>query len=301
MKTKLLGVILCLFVFQNIMAQQTNLKPANPADVASVEAIMKAVYDVISGDAGQMRDWDRFRTLFHKDARLIPTGLNAKTNLFEAHALTPEDYIKRVEPIFAKAGFYEKEIARQTEIYGNIVQAFSTYEARRKNDDEKPFLRGINSFQLLFDKERWWVVSIFWQAETPDNPIPPKYERNQVEYLSSETLKGYPFSESVRVGKMLYLSGQIGVDASGKLVEGGISAETRQIFENIKTALKRHGASMDNVVKCTVMMAEMKEWAEMNKIYVTYFKNDLPARSSFGANGLALNARVEIECLATVK
>ncbi|MEK7724355.1 MAG: RidA family protein, partial [Acidobacteriota bacterium] len=196
---------------------------------------------------------------------------------------------------------HEKEIARKSDTYGNIVQAFSTYEARRKKDDEKPFLRGINSFQLLFDGTRWWVMTIYWQAETPDNPIPSKYERSQVEYLSSETLKGYPFSESVRVGNLILLSGQIGTDASGKLVSGGITAETKQIFENIKVALARQGSSLDNVVKCTVMIADMKEWAEMNKVYVTYFTKNLPARSSLGVNGLALGAKVEIECLATVK
>lgn len=303
MKTKLLATILCLFAFQNIMAQQTEStpKPANPADVSSVDAIMKAVYDVISGDAGQPRDWDRFRSLFYKDARLIPTSKNAETKIFGANPITPEGYIKRVEPIFAKDGFYEKEIARKMDTYGNIVQAFSTYEARRKKDDEKPFLRGINSFQLFFDGNRWWVLTIFWQAETPDNPIPNKYERSQVEYLSSEVLKGYPFSESVRVGNLIYLSGQIGTDATGKLVSGGISAETKQALENIKTALERQGSSMDNVVKCLVMIADMKEWAEMNKVYVTYFNKNLPTRSSFGANGLALGARVEIECIATVK
>lgn len=276
-------------------------KPANPADVSSVDAIMKAVYDVISGDAGQKRDWDRFRTLFHKDARLIPTSKNQQTNVFGATALTPEDYVKRVEPVFAQQGFYEKEIARKSDSYGNIVHAFSTYEARRKKDDEKPFLRGINSFQLLFDGTRWWVMTIYWQAETPDNPIPNKYERSQIEYLSSETLKGYPFSESVRVGNLILLSGQIGTDASGKVVAGGISMETKQTLDNIKVALERQGSSLDNVVKCTVMIADMKEWAEMNKVYVTYFKNNLPARSSLGTNGLALGAKVEIECIATVK
>ncbi len=301
MMIKFLTTILCLFIFQTTMAQTTESKPANSADVASVDAIIKAVYDVISGDPGQKRDWDRFHSLFYKDARLIPTSKNPETKVFGATPLTPEGYVKRVEPIFAKDGFYEKEVARKTETFGNIVQIFSTYEARRQKDDEKPFLRGINSFQLLFDGTRWWVVTIFWQAESPDNLIPPKYERSQIEYLSSLTLKGYPFSESVRVGNMIYLSGQIGTDASGKLVTGGISAETKQIFENIKSALERHGSSLNEVFKCTVMIADMKEWPEMNKVYVTYFKEHLPTRSSLGANGLALNARVEIECIATVK
>jgi reactive intermediate/imine deaminase len=296
-------VVVIWISLQTVMAQTTEQapKPANPADVNSVDAIMKAVYDVISGDAGQKRDWDRFQSLFYKDARLIPTSKNAETNLFGANPLTPDGYIKRVEPVFAQNGFYEKEIARKTETYGNIVHAFSTYEARRKKDDEKPFLRGINSFQLLSDGKRWWILTIFWQAETPDNPIPSKYERPNTEYLASEILKGYPFSESVRVGNLLYLSGQIGTDATGKVVPGGIAAETKQTLENIKAALERQGSSLDQVVKCTVMIADIKEWPEMNKVYVTFFKKNLPARSALGANGLALNARVEIECIATVK
>ena len=138
-------------VFQTAMAQNEMTKEANPADVASLDAIMKAVYDVISGDAGAKRDWDRFRTLFHKDARMIPTGKNPKTNVVGANALTPEDYIKRAEPFFAKEGFYEREIARRVETYGNIAHVFSTYESFHKMSDKKPFMRGINSFQLLND------------------------------------------------------------------------------------------------------------------------------------------------------
>jgi 2-iminobutanoate/2-iminopropanoate deaminase len=111
-----------------------------------------------------------------------------------------------------------------------------------------------------------------------------------------------PFSPAVRVGNMLYLSGQIGTpDAtSGTLVPGGIEAETRQTLENIKDVLQRTGSSMDRVVKCTVMMADMREWDRMNVVYATYFPKNKPARSALGANGLALGARVEIECWATV-
>lgn len=171
---KLLPLLLLTILFSfNSMAQTT--KEANPADVSSVDAIMKAVYDVISGDAGKARDWDRFRTLFHKDARLIPTGKNAQTGVVGARALTPEDYIQRTEPVFAKEGFHEREKARRTETYGNIVHAFSTYEAFRSLSDKQPFIRGINSFQLLNDGKRLWIVTIYWQAETPDNPIPKKY------------------------------------------------------------------------------------------------------------------------------
>jgi 2-iminobutanoate/2-iminopropanoate deaminase len=122
-----------------------------------------------------------------------------------------------------------------------------------------------------------------------------------IEYYTSDNMKGLPFSAAVRVGKMLYLSGQIGLDATGKLAPGGIAGETRQAMENIKATLEQYGSSLDRVVKATVMLADMSEWAEMNKIYVTYFGRQFPARSALGANGLALGARVEIECLAVVQ
>lgn len=109
-----------------------------------------------------------------------------------------------------------------------------------------------------------------------------------------------PFSEAVRVGDLLYLSGAIGIDATGTLVEGGIEAETRQAMDNIRTVLERHGSSLDRVVKCTAMLANMGEWAAMNRVYVDFFPRHLPARSAFGASGLALGSRVEIECIATV-
>ncbi len=161
------------------MAQAPEIKEANPADVASLDAIMKAVYDVISGDAGKARDWDRFRTLFHKDARMIPSGKNPQTGTFGARSLTAEDYIKRVEPVFAKEGFFEREVARRVELYGNIAHVLSTYESFHSLTDKKPFMRGINSFQLMNDGKRWWVITIFWQAETPDNPIPKKYLKSK--------------------------------------------------------------------------------------------------------------------------
>jgi len=181
MKLLTIAVLVCASAI-SIMAQTPTapvaappVKEANPADVGSLDAIMKAVYDAISGDAGQKRDWDRFRTLFHKDAKLIPTGKNAQTGLVGARFLTPEDYVQRAGPNLEKDGFHERELARKVDQFGNIAQVFSTYHAFRKKDDKEPFLRGINSFQLMNDGKRWWVISIYWQAETPDNPIPAKY------------------------------------------------------------------------------------------------------------------------------
>jgi 2-iminobutanoate/2-iminopropanoate deaminase len=107
-----------------------------------------------------------------------------------------------------------------------------------------------------------------------------------------------PFSEAVRVGDMLYLSGQLGTDSTGKLVPGGIGPETRQALTNIAAVLARHGSSMDRVVKCTVMLADMREWGAMNEVYVKLFPQHRPARSAFGTTGLALGARLELECLA---
>jgi 2-iminobutanoate/2-iminopropanoate deaminase len=107
-----------------------------------------------------------------------------------------------------------------------------------------------------------------------------------------------PFSPAVRVGEFLYLSGTIGTNAAGKVVPGGIRAETRQALQNIKGLVERNGSSMDRVFKCTVFLADMSEWPAMNEVYVTFFPGPKPARSAFGANGLALNARVEIDCIA---
>ena len=115
---------------------------------------------------------------------------------------------------------------------------------------------------------------------------------------------GLPFSEAVRVGDTVYLSGQIGnVPGPGpvRLAPGGMAAEARQTMDNIQTSLQAHGLSMADVVKCTVMLADMKEWGAFNDVYKTYFSGNYPARSAFGSNGLAFNARVEVECLAVAR
>jgi hypothetical protein len=196
MKKSLLILSICVSIFQTAMAQKEQTMPAaaptpaipaaaastvnaDPADVSTLDGIMKAVYDSISGDAGAPRNWDRLRSLFHADARLIPAGKNAQTGVVGAHAYTPDGYIERATPAFAKQGFYEHELARKVETYGAITHVFSTYASYHSNKkDEAPFARGINSFQLMFDGKRWWVVTIYWQAETPDNLLPEKYLKN---------------------------------------------------------------------------------------------------------------------------
>ena len=109
---------------------------------------------------------------------------------------------------------------------------------------------------------------------------------------------GYPFSESARAGDLLFLAGQIGEDADGKLVPGGIQAEAEQMMLNIEAALARRGLSMEHVVKCTVFLADIDEWGAFNEVYKKHFSPPYPARSAMGASGLAVNARVEMECIA---
>ena len=119
-----------------------------------------------------------------------------------------------------------------------------------------------------------------------------------VEFFPMPGQRSLPFSEAVRVGDMLYLSGQLGTDSTGQLVPGGIGPETRQALGNIAAALTRHGSSPQRVVKCTVMLADITEWAAMNEVYVAFFGSHRPARSAFGSSGLALGARLELECTA---
>ncbi|MCA1556290.1 MAG: hypothetical protein LC747_06330 [Acidobacteria bacterium] len=150
------------------------LPAANPADVATLDAILAAVYDSISGAKGQRRNWDRFRSLFIPGARLVPTGKrqNGET---ASRVLTPEEFIASSGKFMEERGFFEHSIANHIERFSNIAHVFSVYEGRHAAIDAKPFVRGINSIQLMNDGKRWWVVTIFWQAEDAANPLPKKY------------------------------------------------------------------------------------------------------------------------------
>jgi hypothetical protein len=154
-------------------APQAAAPAARPADVDSMEHIIAAVYDVISGPAGK-RDWDRFRSLFYPGARLIPSNRNDK-GAVGARVLTPEQYMERGQAFFDKEGFFEKSVANRVENWDHIAHVWSTYESRHSKDDAKPFARGINSFQLLNDGSRWWIVTIYWEAEDAAHQLPEKY------------------------------------------------------------------------------------------------------------------------------
>jgi hypothetical protein len=185
-RAALLGLCLLLSAIASSAQNQTQTQapvapaPAAPAptakqeDVASPDAIIAAVYDVISGPAGQKRDWDRMRSLFYPGARLIRTAAKKEGGM-EAASLSVQEYVDRVSVYFEKNGFSEKEIARRTEKWANILQAFSTYESRHDAKDAAPFARGINSFQLFFDGTRWWILTIYWQQETPENSLPAEF------------------------------------------------------------------------------------------------------------------------------
>jgi len=122
-----------------------------------------------------------------------------------------------------------------------------------------------------------------------------------VTYHSSERPRPLPFSDAVRVGDLLFVSGQLGVDDNLQVVPGGIQAETRAALDHVRRIVEASGSSMDRIVKCTCMLADIREWPAMNEVYVTYFPPDrLPARSAFGVNALALGGRIEIECIAVV-
>jgi hypothetical protein len=155
------------------------LPAARPHDAGSIDQIVSALYDVISGDAGVKRDWNRFRSLFHPGARMIPTGKSATSGKIAARMLTAEDYVQRTGPLLERDGFHEQELNRRVDSFGNIAQVFSSYEARHKLSDAKPFLRGINSIQLFNDGSRWWVTSITWSQETPEHPLPREFARKE--------------------------------------------------------------------------------------------------------------------------
>src|SRR5437899_4678645 len=150
---------------------------ADPAVVGSIDAIIAAAYDAISGPAGKKRDWDRMRSLFVPGAHLIPAAREAGTHDVDLapNSLDVDGWIARSEPFLAKTGFYEKEIARRVEQFGRMAHVWSTYESRHDPKDAEPFMRGINSIQLFNDGGRWWILSIYWQHEDPQHPIPKKY------------------------------------------------------------------------------------------------------------------------------
>ena len=174
-KTFIRGALALVFLsgLPGSLLAQESPPSAAPGDVESADAIIAAVYDVISGPAGAERDWDRMRSLFLPGAQLTPSFPNPEGG-YGFRYMDVEEWIEGATDWFAENAFFEVEIHQVAESYGHIAHAFSTYESRREADGE-PFTRGINSFQLMFDGRRWWIVNIFWQGETESEPIPSQY------------------------------------------------------------------------------------------------------------------------------
>ena len=143
-------------------------------DVKTIDSIIEALYASISGEKGEVRDWDRFRNLMIPEAKLMPTGVNEQgKGVYRIWGI--EEYVQQVDKSFLENGFIENEISKEVQRFRNVAQVFSSYESRRTKEGEI-IARGINSIQLFFDNDRWWVVSIFWSSENEDNPIPERYD-----------------------------------------------------------------------------------------------------------------------------
>lgn len=172
---KFLPILLLLCTINRATAQTKNDSIiAAPKDVETVDAIIASLYSVISGPAGEARKWNRMRSLFLPEGKLIATAVRPTGEVVK-RVLTVEDYITQSGPVLEKNGFFEKEIHRKQEVYGHIAHCFSTYEARRTATDAEPFMRGINSIQLYHDGKRWWILTVFWQTENKDLLIPKEY------------------------------------------------------------------------------------------------------------------------------
>ena len=161
---------IAFFTASSVMAQSGTYSDK----VKTLDSTIETLYAVISGEKGEARDWELFEYLFVPEAHLIPSGKDneGKTGY---RVMTPQEYVESSGAYLEENGFFEIEISRQTDRYGNIVQIFSTYESYRSKKDKEPFARGINSIQLLYDGSRWWILNIFWQGETEEFPIPDKY------------------------------------------------------------------------------------------------------------------------------
>lgn len=157
-----------------VFACSAQAQDARLSKVQTLDSTIETLYGVISGEAGEKRDWDLFKYLFTDDAQLIPSFKDENDKITYL-AQAPEGYIERSGAWLEENGFFEKEINRVTESFGQVTHIFRTYESYRSEKDEKPFARGINSIQFMKSKDRWWIVNIYWTAESDENPIPEKY------------------------------------------------------------------------------------------------------------------------------
>ncbi|NNC70211.1 MAG: hypothetical protein HKN90_05235 [Flavobacteriaceae bacterium] len=172
---KFISCITLCFVLANVtMSAQEQLDTRYLEKVQTLDSTLKMLYGVISGEKGEERNWELFKYLFKPEAKLIPSGRN-QDSIYHVRFMTPDEYIELSGKWLIENGFFEKEIKRSVNTFGAITQVFSTYESYKSESDTQPFMRGINSIQLLNDGVRWWILNIYWTQETEQNPIPKKY------------------------------------------------------------------------------------------------------------------------------
>ena len=167
-----LNLIMTLLSVSGMWSQENHDKYSQYTK--TIDATINALYSVISGEKGEQRDWDLMRYIYHPNAKLVPTGKNPQGKV-GARYVTPQYYTESSGKWLVENGFYEEEINRKVEQFGNIAHVFSTYQCFYSKTDSKPFMRGINSIQLLNEGNRWRVINIFWQQEDEDNLIPEAY------------------------------------------------------------------------------------------------------------------------------
>jgi 2-iminobutanoate/2-iminopropanoate deaminase len=282
--SRLLGVLVAAIA---VLAPLSNGHAQAPDERAAVLRVVQRLFDGMrAGDSAMVR------STFHPNAQLATAIVRQGNAIVEID--TMDSFIRAVGTPHDDV-WDERLSNTSVQVDGTLASVWTDYSFYLGS---KFSHCGVDAFQLAKSGGEWRIVALADTrrrqgcAETGGAGV--------VEYYPMGGAMKLPFSSAVRVGNMLYLAGQIGADTTGTLVKGGIGPETRQTMENIKGVLERHGSSLDRVVRCVVMLADIKDWPAMNKVYTTFFSKNLPARSALGASGLVFNARVEIECTATV-
>lgn len=170
---KKITLVLALFLGIFLTYGQTDNSPYLEK-VKTLDSTLETLYSVISGEKGEARNWELFKYLFKPEAKLIPSG-KKKDGIYGVRYMSAQEYVDDSGKWLVENGFFEKEIHRDTNTFGNITQVFSSYESFRSEKDSEPFMRGINSIQLLNDGNRWWIINIYWTQESKENPIPKEY------------------------------------------------------------------------------------------------------------------------------
>jgi hypothetical protein len=169
---KYIGILIGLLLFTNLVTAQGT----DPyiGKVKTLDSTIKTLYGVISGEKGEERNWELFNYLFAPEAKLVPSWKGEDGKIYHKY-ITPAEYQETSGKWLVENGFYEIEISRKVDTFGSVIQVFSTYESFHSKNETEPFMRGINSIQLLNDGERYWVMNIYWRQEADDNPIPEQY------------------------------------------------------------------------------------------------------------------------------